>query len=628
MKKTIVNRMKKKTYRAMGKLTAALILLGMSGACVMEASATETELQTEEQAEEQTEADLGEGGSSEERALIEQRVTYIYHQHIGSGEAEGGCYHGILYHTHKGSEEEGGECYQTPVYHIHTGDEVNGGECYRTPICHQHTGNPQEGGGCFVPVYHSHTGSCYKTISSSEYGCYVVRSWDTSDGDYEGHDYQYYEMSCGTTVHGTNSSHGHMITVCNRGGSIERYTLGCGKTEETPESYVFDCEKAQGLTIDSYVFDCEKTEQTIDGYLLSCGKDEETPCGKITVTEYQGSNKEETEIEISLEDLTGGELRPCEDPYTWTDASGNVIGTGSSITVGENGAYRVTVELSNEDINRDSLKAEISVDSIVKPKKENEGGSQGDGQGGSQGDGQGGSTEEEQGGDGQSEDNPETTPSAAPSATPSATPSPTAKALAAPENTPKKRGGNENAGGDESGVRSQSGSLKKEISGETAGVPPIPSVTPKRETTKVTLEERESENTELPELKSIDPDEKKGKLRRIFSSPAVQIISITAGTLAAVAGFLLLCYLLFMTVKVYNDDGEGKMVYLGRRRILLKEEGYFVEISEQMMEKAVTNRYCLKPGAFRLLRSKEELLVCFGQKKVSAPLSREMIVLA
>lgn len=610
MRKTILNQIKKKTYRAMGKLAAALLLLGMSGACVMEVSATETELQTE--------TDSEENGADENQAPANRRVTYIYHQHIGSSDEEGGCYHGVCYHTHRGNETEGGECYQTPIYHVHTGDEQNGGECYGTPICHEHAGNPQEGGGCFVPVYHSHTGSCYKTISSSEYGCYTVRYWDTTDGDYEGHDYKYYEMSCGTTVHGTNSSHTHTVAVCNKSGTIERYTIGCGKTEETAESYVFDCEKAQGLTIDSYVFDCEKTEQTIDGYSLSCGKDEETPCGKITITEHQGNNKEETEVEISLEDLTGGELQLNDDPYTWTDASGNTIGKGSSITVGENGTYRVTVGLSNEDINRDSLKAEIDVASIIKPKKENGSGNNGDGHG----DGTGG-TEPNQGEDGQAEYSPEVTPSASPSATPS----PTATTSAVPENLPKKSSNKGNDGSDENASRFEDSSLKREISDEAARVLPTPSVSPKLETEEVTLDEKKSENAELQEIKIVDPDGQKGKLRRIFASPVVQVISITAGTLTAVAGFLLLCYLLLMTVKVYNDNGEGKLVYLGRSRILLKEEGYTVEISEQMMEKAVTNRYCLKPGAFRLFRSdEEELLVCCQQRKVSVSLDREMIV--
>ena len=591
----------------MGKVAAVLVLLGMSGACVMEVSATETEAEAVTEAETAT--------ATEEPEALNQKITYIYHQHVGSSEAEGGCYHGVCYHTHKGNETEGGECYQTPVYHVHSGDEQSGGECYGTPIYHEHTGNPQEGGGCFTPVYHSHSGSCYQTISSSEYGCYVVRSWDTSDGDYEGHDFQYYEMSCGTTVHGTNASHGHTVTVCNRGGTIERYTLGCGKTEETAESYVFDCEKAQGLTIDSYIFDCEKTEQTIDGYSLSCGKDEETPCGIITVTEHQGSNKEETEVEIIIEDLTQGELQLSDEPYTWKDAAGNTIGTGSSITVGENGTYQVTVGLANEDVNRDSLKAQIDINSIVKPEKE-EGGSQGDG-------------DDDNGSSGGAGDNQDSEPEMTPETTVTPSPTPTATPSAVPEELPEK---SDNDLGDGSGDDHDSSllksSIKKEVSDEAARVSPTPSAVPKRETERVVLEERESENEQLQEIKVIDADGKKGRLRRIFASPVVQIISITAGTLTAIGGFLLLCYLMLMTVKVYNDDGEGKMVYLGRSRIRLKEEGYTVEISDRMAEKAVTNRYCLKPGAFRLFRSDdEELLVCCNQKKVSALLCREMIVM-
>ena len=50
MRKTILNRMKKKIYRAMGKVAAVLVLLGMSGACVMEVSATETEAEAETEA--------------------------------------------------------------------------------------------------------------------------------------------------------------------------------------------------------------------------------------------------------------------------------------------------------------------------------------------------------------------------------------------------------------------------------------------------------------------------------------------------------------------------------------------------------------------------------------------------
>lgn len=590
----------------MGKLAAVLLLFGMTGACVTEAFAMTTEPCAETNAQE--------NGTQEAHISGNSRVTYVYHQHIGSSEEEGGCYHGICYHTHKGNEAEGGACYKTPVYHVHNGDEQNGGECYGTVVCHQHTGDPQAGGGCYKPVYHSHGSDCYKTVSSSEYGCSTVRWWDTSDGDYEGHDYKYFEMSCGITVHGTNSSHSHTVLTCNKSGVVERYTLGCGKTEETVESYAFDCEKEQGVTVDSYALDCGKTEQTIDGYLLSCGKDEETPCGRITVTEQQGTDKGRTQIEICFEDLTEGGLQLDDNPYTWTNAAGNTVGTGNRVTVSENGTYYVSVGLLNEDINRNGLKAEIAIDSIVKPRQEEDKDSLDDGHGGDE-------SGENNEGDGQPEDggtkpDQEITPAPAPTTVPT----PTATAKAAPDDSQNKNSGKGGSG-------KESGRLKKKITEETEKIRPVPSKAPKLETERVRPEEKKSENTELPEIKSIDPSKKEGKLRHFFASPVVQIVSITTGTLAAVGGFFLLFYLLFMTVRVYNDNGEGKMTYLGRSRIILKEEGYTVEISERMLEKAVTNRYCLKPGAFRLFKSdEEEILVCCRQKKISAILSREMIV--
>lgn len=115
---------------------------------------------------------------------------------------------------------------RTIHYHI-MGDGTRVGEGFTVPV--------SEYGNCFTtPVYHRHTSDCYYRIGSDELGCYVVRYWDTSDGDYEGHDYKYYEMSCGTTVHGTNSWHTHDVYTCGKDGdTIEGYTVGCGIAEGT-----------------------------------------------------------------------------------------------------------------------------------------------------------------------------------------------------------------------------------------------------------------------------------------------------------------------------------------------------------------------------------------------------------
>lgn len=584
MKKLILIQRKKKVYKILGKFTAAALLFGMAGLGALEASAADTE------------------------AAANQTVTYVYHQHIGSSGAEGGCYHELIYHTHSGNEAEGGACYQTPVYHTHTGDEVNGGECYGTPVLHVHTGNSEEGGGCFVPLYHKHTSKCYKTISSEEYGCSIVNWWDTNDGDYEGNDFKYFEMSCGVTVHGTNSSHGHTITVCNKSGTIEGYELGCGKTEESADSYSFDCEKIQGVTIDSYLLSCEKTKETVDGYGISCGMDEETPYGEITVTEQQGADKKKTAIAVSFKDLSGGKIQLSEEPFVWQNKNGSVIGTGDHITVTENGSYSVTVGVVNEDVKKESLQGRISINSIIKPQKDNGNKDDGNGDenkgGNDNGDGNGGDQ------DADAEESGQTKASPSPSAAPAAV------------KEPKKDNG---TGTDSAGRVSGEGQSKSRDLRIPAASPVL-----KSETKTVTLPQTGSQNTEIQKIQETEikeSDAKAGVLRQFFESPAVQVITITAGALLALAGLLLFIYLLRMSVRLYNDDGEGRMVYIGRCRVRLKAEGYTIEISDAMAERAVTNRYCIKLGLFRAFRGEEEeIIVCRMGKRISVNLSKEMIV--
>lgn len=152
-------------------------------------------------------------------------ISYEYHYHTDAN--------GSNPHTEKMSSEGG--CYTIPIYHVHTGHSGSNGGCYT------------------IPVYHSHGKSCYKEVSSQEYGCYTIRSWDTSDGDYEGHDYKYFEMSCGKTIHGTNSSHSHSVLNCSRGGEIVGYSLGCGKNGNTVEGYSPGCGLSDGQIIKAHI---------------------------------------------------------------------------------------------------------------------------------------------------------------------------------------------------------------------------------------------------------------------------------------------------------------------------------------------------------------------------------------
>ena len=572
MKKLITFPLKKKLYQGLGKAVAAVILLGMANPCMMYASAEEAN----------------------------RSETYIYHQHVGNDKEEGGCYHTPLYHIHTG-DETGGGCYGTALYHAHAGDEISGGGCYGTALYHEHTGSEDEEGGCYVKKPHKHGSSCYRTVSSEDYGCYVVRTVDTGDGDYEGHDYKYYYMSCGRTIHGTDASHTHEVINCNKEYD-SGYTLGCGKTEESIENYLMDCGRIEGETIDSYALSCGKTTEDIEGYGISCGRDEKTPVGKITVEEEKGSKKEETTIKVSFEDLSGGHLCLAEEPFTWYGPDGQRIGTGESISVSENGNYSVILGMKNEDVNKGSLKAGIKISSIVKPSK-NTGGNSGKDDGSKKDDDN--NDNDNNGGD-DSDGNKE-------GGDAKATPSPLA------EPTPSPLGA---AAKEKTAVTT----VKKEKAetGNKTGMAvrtPAPSLKWQEKTESIKLPKKQSQSVEIPKIEIKEQ-------KKTFAIPAaVKIITVTAGALLAALGSLFLLYYLRTSVKLYNDDGKGGMIYLGRCAVKLTEDGYTITISDEMEEKAVTNRYYIRPGFFRFLRGEdEELIVCRLKKRISVYLSKEMTI--
>lgn len=522
----------------------------------------------------------------------EQKVTYVYHQHIGTSEQKGGCYHTPVYHVHTGNEQECGGCYETPVYHSHSGDEQSGGICYGTAILHEHEGDGSQAGGCYHEVYHSHGSSCYRVVPSSEYGCYTLRAEDTSEGDHDGYDFHYYYMSCGTVVHGTNAAHTHNVLNCNQGNVVVGYQLDCGKTEESIDGYLFDCVKTEE-DIDSYALNCNKTTEDIDAYAHSCGKDEETPIGKIILTAEKDINHKKETVTVRFEDLTSGEIKLSEEPFTWYDPFGKVLGTGDTMEFYDNGNYSVVLGVTNEDMNRDSLRAGVKVSSIVKPTSGNKGGSSDDGDDDSSGNEEGDTGEQ-----------------------PVITPTPKATPTAIPE-TVRDADGDNDAKGKKIEVKKENLPESEENTQEV----PTTAPTLRRETRTVALEEKSSEKEEISVIQTVEP-------RKTFlDTPAGRLITITLGGLLTLAGLFTILYLLRSSVRVYNDDGKGDMTYLGRCKVRLEEDGYSLEITEAMAEKSVTNRYCIKPGLFALFRGEEEeLLVMKGQKRVSVALDKEMIV--
>lgn len=594
---------KKRKGRAVVKAASMLLTLIIAGGSITEVRAAEGQKEEAIQAEAaaQKKEDVQseeivpeETGQDEAESTANQTVTYIYHKHIGSEDVSGGCYQTPVYHVHKGNEAEGGSCYETPVYHVHSGDETAGGICYGTIVYHGHSGSSTEGGGCFKPVYHQHSDSCYRKVSSGEYGCYTVKTEDTTDGDYEGHDYKYYHMSCGQVVHGTNSSHNHLELDCSRGNQVTGYALGCGKTEESIDGYLFDCEKTEE-SIDSYALSCTRTEQDIDGYERSCGKEENAPYGKILLTEEKTDGGKKSLLRAEFEDLTGGEILISENPYTWLNEKGDMLGDGKELLVEDNGTYCVVLGVENEDINKDSLRAAIGVQGIKKPVPVSpEGPDEGETEHG----GEDGSKDKEEN-SGQEEETVNPTPVPTASPVPVPTPVPVTEVQAVPYLTEKK---NKSAENEKEQKESPTPVLKKQI----IAVTPLP---------------RNSQSKVLPPVKYAE--EKTG----IFASPAVKMITLTAGIFSLTAGLAALFFLLRRSVAVYNDDGKGGMHYLGRCMVQSEEESDIVTITDAMEEKALTNRYCIRPGLYRFFRKEgEELTVERGQKRISAKLQKEMIV--
>lgn len=568
-------------------------------------------------------------------------VTEIYHKHIGNSSEKGGCYQQEIPHTHQGNEQEGGSCYQNQIEHVHQGDEASGTGCYSQIIYHIHAGDGQSEEGCYKAVYHTHEESCYENkICTIRYTKGEVIGTEVKEciahgqslhekaegvgnhvncGIGEEDVYLEYCKECGIM---TYSYHDYQELVCGKSTEeAEEYVLSCGKDETTVEGYETGCGLEQG-SVERYELSCS---QETEGYDRSCGLDEETPLGKLIVTNETEGDSETVTLSVRIEDLSGGKLLPDEPSFIWRDESGKQIGSGGQIEVDENGNYTVEARLQNQDVDEDSLKSGITIDNVL--LKENASPS----------------PEEQE------------SPSPAASQTPgSGDPSPTAGSSAAedssstetpsseedseptqepsgeeilPQQTPQivlpaDNGEAGSVGGGEHRVLEDK--KKDGLGGQS------PSADPQSEKQKQNQEiEKETEKKEIEKNMTSSSETVEVKnlsfWQRVFADPKVKIFSIAAGMLILLSGLLFLLLYLLKSVRVYNDDGQGRFVRLGRVRVGQEEEGYTAAISEQMAEKAYTNRYCIKPGLFRLGKNQQEILVYKDTKRVSVEINREMI---
>lgn len=566
-------------------------------------------------------------------------VTEIYHKHIGNSGEKGGCYQQEITHIHQGNETEGGNCYKTEIEHVHQGDEASGTGCYSQTVYHTHQGDGQSEEGCYAAVYHTHEEDCYTDkICTIRYTKGEVIGTEMKECDAHGQSvheraegigshvncdigdedvYLEYCRECGIMSY---SYHDYQELICGKDTeTAENYVVICGKDETTVEGYETGCGFEQG-SVERYELSCDKTAE---GYSRNCGLDEKTPVGRMIVTNETEGESEKVTISVRIEDLSGGKLLPDEPPFVWYDETGKKIGSGEQIEVEKNGNYTAEVRLQNSDVDESSLRSIIAIDNVA--RKEGASPSPGDAVSPSPSPAAPTPSAGAQMTPGKEKE--EESPTVKPQPTdepsdegeevlPQETPSPT-PALTAYEGTDDGGDGShripERKGKEISDLDSKESDegFTEEMVGRKPAI--------KKEVKKKEVKENMASLAEPVEVK------KTGFWQRVFADPKVRIFSIAAGVLLLLSGLLLLLLYFLRSVKIYNDDGQGRFVKLGRCPIRLEEEGYAVTISEQIAEKAYTNRYCIKPGMFRLGKEQQEILVYKDTKRVSTKLEKEMI---
>ncbi len=445
-------------------------------------------------------------------------------------------------------------------------------------IRHEHSGDEQNGGECFGnPVYHVHEGN--ETEGGSCYGSpvYHVHTGDeTAGGGCYGEEIVHIHEgsagqagACYTPVYHShsNSCYAQRSHDASCPSHFEFHSYDC---------IVHDWD-GDGHGCDGYtVYDC-------DGHwYLGCGND-----GQIVGYQFSCS--------MADGQITGYRMN-CNKTEETVEA------------------YRLSCTKTPEDIDyyeKTCGREEGEEIYIPDPPEDNSGDngnscgqeSSGDGNGGNDGNGGDGS-------DGSSQEPLQTpVPSVEPVVKPSPSMVPTAAEVTEEEPVRKKE---------------TTTAVKPSPTPELTLTPPSPDPTPQLLPKNV-----EEETVELPEA-AAQPEDAGGeplvlKRRWAVFTPVIKMVSITSGTVLVLAAIALLLLYLRRSVRVYNDDGKGRMKYLGRAAVTLSEEGYYIRITDKLEERATTNRYSIRPDLFLIGKNSSwEIYVVKNGKRKSVYLDKEM----
>lgn len=464
-------------------------------------------------------------------------------------------------HTHSGDEQNGGECFSNPVYHTHAGSDAEGGECYSDPVYHVHDGDGTHGGACYGEKI-THN---HSGNAFSGGACYAIL-------------YHQHNDSCYAQGDHTSACPSHREYHSYDCGTVHDWDgdgHGCdGFTSYDCDGHVYLACGMSGGTIVGYAFSCSYGEGQVIGYRMNCGKTSET------VESYELTCTKTTEDVDHYENTCGMEDgQEIEIPDPPTEDNGNEGGNGEGETGdGENGGGTESGETGTTEP-EEPFEPEPTPESAQYPEPEQ--------------------TQE-----------PEQTPQTI--VEQQTVPSPSVTPTVKKEVT------------EEAPVRKKQTTVIDRVS-----------PTPQRESEPDKQNQQNhtgnvvKEKVELPQAAAQPADEGGEPLvlkrRWAVFTPVIKMLSITMGTILLLTAAVLLLFYLRRSVRVYNDNGSGRMKYLGRAAIRFSEEGYFVTITDKLQERAATNRYCIRPDLFLIGKNSNwEIYVVKDGKKKSVYLDKEM----
>lgn len=446
-----------------------------------------------------------------------------------------------------------------------------GKEVYAGTAVHHHSGDDQNGGGCYQqPVYHTHSGSPEEGGECYQAPVYHVHTGDAANGG-----------GCyGEEVHHTHQGSSQTGGACYT-AVYHSHTEGCYREGSHRE----DCAKHW----DRHSYDCG-TMHDWDGdghgcdgfYIYDCGGHQELACDRgnqIVAYSFSCTISEDTCIGYAL----------------------NCNKTEEDVDV-----YELTCEKTDEEIDYYELTCGMEEGEeyeVPDPEPEPD---------------QGADESDNSGGDWQENTEQETTDTQPPMPDPVTVPEPEVITEAEPVVTPEPVSTPEPIS-----------TLEpiKAVAKPSAKKPPItpsPVVTPTPSAMKRVISEVKPSPVKAQPVET-SPEPVVIRKTNLLLTPAGKIISITLGTLVLVllAGWLLLY--LRRSVRVYNDNGKGRMHYLGRARVEQTEEGYCIHLADRLVERAVTNRYSIRPDLFLLGKdSNWEVFIVKDGKKKAVYLEKEI----